>query len=91
MNMNMNIEQIVAEMRQKIASRPVRDEDDFSESEYLELYPDVGNAVAAGTFRSGHEHWIRSGRAEAGVGGSASPATLRVRPALSRKETACLH
>ena len=64
MNMNMNIEQIVAEMRQKIASRPVRDEDDFSESEYLELYPDVGNAVAAGTFRSGHEHWIRSGRAE---------------------------
>jgi SAM-dependent methyltransferase len=62
--MNMNIEQIVAEMRQKIASRPVRDEDDFSESEYLELYPDVGNAVAAGTFRSGYEHWIRSGRAE---------------------------
>lgn len=62
--MNLNIEQIVAEMRQKIASRPARDEDDFSESEYLELYPDVGNAIAAGTYRSGYEHWIRSGRAE---------------------------
>jgi len=62
--MNMNIEQIVAEMRQKIAARPVRAEDDFFESEYLELYPDVGKAVAAGTYRSGYEHWIRSGRAE---------------------------
>ena len=62
--MNMNIEQIVAELRQKIASRPVRNEDEFSESEYLELYPDVGNAVAAGTFRSGYEQWIQSGRAE---------------------------
>jgi SAM-dependent methyltransferase len=62
--MSVDIEQIVAELRQRIASRPARAADDFSESEYLELYPDVGNAVAAGTYRSGYEHWIRSGRGE---------------------------
>ena len=50
--MEMNIEQIVAEMRQKIASRPAKNEDDFSESEYLELYPDVSQAVAAERFSS---------------------------------------
>lgn len=62
--MDMNIEQIVADLRQKIASRAAGNEDDFSESEYLDLYPDVRSAIAAGTFLSGYDHWIRSGRAE---------------------------
>src|ERR1700757_4453387 len=37
----------------------------FSEELYLRLNPDVLAAVAAGTFRSGRDHYERFGRAEA--------------------------
>src|SRR5581483_11696981 len=60
--MELNIEQIVAEMRQKVASRSIGSEGDFSETEYLELYPDVRDAIAAGHYRSGYDHWLRTGR-----------------------------
>ena len=37
---------------------------EFFEKEYLRANPDVRAAVAAGTFASGYEHWLRHGRAE---------------------------
>lgn len=36
----------------------------FDEASYLVANPDVGEAVAAGTFRSGFQHWLAHGRRE---------------------------
>jgi SAM-dependent methyltransferase len=36
----------------------------FIESEYLTLYPDVAAAVKAGTFKSGYEHYEKHGKSE---------------------------
>ena len=36
----------------------------FDEASYLLANPDVGAAVAAGTFRSGFQHWLAHGRRE---------------------------
>src|SRR5437763_684512 len=38
--------------------------DDFDEETYLALYPDVAAYVAAGTFRSGYDHWLTVGEKE---------------------------
>jgi GT2 family glycosyltransferase/glycosyltransferase involved in cell wall biosynthesis len=38
--------------------------DDFDEAGYLSLYPDVAEAVQAGLFSSGYEHWSQFGEAE---------------------------
>ena len=91
--MGMDIERIVAEMRQKIASRPAKDEYDFSETEYLDLYPDVRSAVAAGAYRSGYEHWIESGRMEGrrgrkSIAGTGAAAEAKSMPALRRSSLA---
>jgi SAM-dependent methyltransferase len=37
---------------------------DFDEAYYLDVNPDIASAIAAGSFRSGWEHFIRFGRAE---------------------------
>jgi SAM-dependent methyltransferase len=36
----------------------------FDEAWYLDAYPDVRDAVAGGVFESGHDHWLRFGKAE---------------------------
>lgn len=47
-----------------VAGAAVQGGDLFNEALYLRLNPDVQQAVAAGTFRSGREHYERFGRAE---------------------------
>ena len=38
--------------------------DDFDEETYLALYPDVAEAVKAGVFGSGYDHWLTHGEKE---------------------------
>jgi len=38
--------------------------EDFDEAEYLRRYPDVAAAVTDGRIMSGHDHYLRAGRAE---------------------------
>ncbi len=45
-------------------SGPEYDEKSFPEFLYLEAFLDVRDAVAAGTFRNGYEHYLTYGRAE---------------------------
>jgi len=61
----LSIPEVVAELRRRIKSsvRAASDEP-FREEEYLQLYPDVAEAVRAKRFRSAREHWEKHGRAE---------------------------
>ena len=49
------------------ANNPVGSAEDFDEASYLELNPDVAQAVKAGTYSSGWEHWVAHGHAEGRV------------------------
>lgn len=55
------------------AAPPAAEEAPFDEAWYLDVYPDVRDAIAAGAFESGHDHWLRFGKAEGRMpsGGSA--------------------
>jgi SAM-dependent methyltransferase len=46
------------------ATDAAAEEPPFDEARYLDAYPDVRAAVAAGVFESGRDHWLRFGRTE---------------------------
>ena len=48
----------------RAAPAPDAEEAPFDEAWYVDAYPDVRDAVAGGTFESGHDHWLRFGKAE---------------------------
>jgi len=48
----------------KAIPQPAGIPDDFDETTYLSLYPDVAEVVQAGIFPSGYEHWKQFGETE---------------------------
>ncbi len=52
---------------------------DFDEARYLEINPDVADAVRAGAIGSAYEHWQRYGRYEIRAGGAPPDPNARVR------------
>lgn len=46
------------------APNAAAEETPFDEAWYLDAYPDVRDAVAAGVFESGRDHWLRFGKTE---------------------------
>lgn len=54
--------QIVASMLAQETVEPPRP--DFDEAYYLKAYPDVADAVKAGYFTSGYDHYVKHGKSE---------------------------
>jgi SAM-dependent methyltransferase len=54
------------------ASAETAEEPRFDEAWYLDAFPDVREAMAAGVFESGLDHWLSFGRAEGRPGAGAS-------------------
>jgi SAM-dependent methyltransferase len=46
------------------ANAPTEEEPRFDEAWYLDAFPDVRQAIAAGVFESGLDHWLRFGKTE---------------------------